>query len=96
MYITSAFSTIFAIIWARDIIASFLDAKAEFACGDHRLRCGRLDAMKPWTVPDLLELGEAIAATGLHSFVVRRTLQRMERGEIMPLEAAEIVRQSSE
>ena len=52
--------------------------------------------MKPWTVPDLLELGEAIAAAGLRSFVARRTLQRMERGEIAPLEAAEIIRRSSD
>ena len=33
---------------------------------------------------------------GLHSFVVRRALQRMEQGEITPLEAAKIVRQSSD
>ena len=48
--------------------------------------------MKHWTVPDLLELSDAITSVGLCSFVVRRALQRMERGEIAPLEAAEIIR----
>ena len=51
--------------------------------------------MKPWTVSDLLELGDAIAGAGLHSFVVRRTLQRMEQGEITPLEAAKMIRQAA-
>ncbi len=51
--------------------------------------------MKTWTVPDLLEFGEAIAAVDLHSFVVRRTLQRLERGEITPLEAAKMIQQAA-
>ena len=34
-------------------------------------------------------------SAGLHSFIVRRALHRTERGEITPLEAAEIIRQSS-
>ena len=51
--------------------------------------------MDRWHVDDLMKLSDAIIAAGLHSFVVRRALQRMEQGEITPLETAEIIRQSS-
>ena len=47
--------------------------------------------MERWTVPDLLILADAIAAAGLNTFAVRRALQRMERGEIKLLEAAQLI-----
>jgi len=47
--------------------------------------------MERWTVPDLLILADAIAAAGLHTFLVRRALQRMERGELTPLEAVKLI-----
>ena len=47
--------------------------------------------MERWTVPDLFMLADAIAAAGLNTFAVRRALQRMERGEITPLEAVRLI-----
>jgi hypothetical protein len=38
-------------------------------------------------VEDLMELAPAARKAGLRSFVVRRILQRVERGEVSPLEA---------
>ena len=47
--------------------------------------------MERWIVPDLFTLADAIAAAGLNTFVVRRALQRMERGEITPPQAAQYI-----
>ena len=43
--------------------------------------------MERWRVEDLMELADAAYAAGLSSFIVRRTLQRMERGEISVCDA---------
>ena len=44
--------------------------------------------MERWRVDELFRLADAIAAAGLHSFAVRRTLQRLERGDVDPIQAA--------
>ena len=52
--------------------------------------------MEPWRVPDLFVLADAIAAAGLNTFAVRRALQRMESGEITPIDAARLIYQYGE
>jgi hypothetical protein len=47
--------------------------------------------MERWRVADLMKLHDAVSRPGLNSFIVRRTLQRLSRGEIEPLEAARII-----
>ena len=47
--------------------------------------------MERWSVPDLLILADALAAAGLHTFAVGRALQRMERGEIIPVQAVQLI-----
>lgn len=52
--------------------------------------------MDRWQVDDLLLLADVIAAAGLHTFVVRRALQRLEWGEITPLKAAQLIAGSND
>jgi hypothetical protein len=47
--------------------------------------------MNRWRVDDLFRLADAIAAAGLHTFPVRRALQRLERGEISASDAAQLI-----
>lgn len=47
--------------------------------------------MERWRVDDMMELADAAYLAGLGSFVVRRTVQRLERGEIEPLEATRVI-----
>ena len=47
--------------------------------------------MERWKVPDLLILADALASADLNTFAVRRVLQRMERGEIKPIDAARMI-----
>ena len=49
--------------------------------------------MDGWHVDDLLILAVAIAVAGLNTLAVRRTLQRMERGETKPIYAARLIYQ---
>jgi hypothetical protein len=44
-----------------------------------------------WRVDELFRLADAIAAAGLHTFTVRRTLQRLERGEITLSQACDLI-----
>ena len=48
--------------------------------------------MDRWQVDELLILADALATADLNTFVVRWALQRLERGEITPLEAARNIR----
>lgn len=50
--------------------------------------------MERWRVEDLVELARAAYGAGLGSFVVRGTIQRLERGAMPPLEAAWLIRRS--
>lgn len=56
-----------------------------------RQACG----MERWRVGGLVELAAAIHAAGLQSFVVRRALQRLERGEVSPSDAIRRIRQEA-
>lgn len=47
--------------------------------------------MERWRVEDLMELEREVQRCG-PVFTVRRVLQRLERGEVTPLEAALIIR----
>lgn len=47
--------------------------------------------MQRWRAPELMALYDAARAAGLYTFVVRRTVQRLERGEIMPTDAVRII-----
>ena len=48
-------------------------------CSFFRLDAGKLE---PMTVAEIHELSKAIVAAGGDCFIVRRTLQRLEAGEI--------------
>lgn len=47
--------------------------------------------MERWRVEDLLELARAAYGVGLGSFVIRRTVQRLERGEISVSDAISLI-----
>jgi hypothetical protein len=55
---------------------------------------GKNGAMERWRVEELMELAEAVYAAGLLSFIVRRTIQRLERGEITVARAAKDIARS--
>jgi hypothetical protein len=45
-----------------------------------------------WRVPDLMLLADETFRGGLNSFIVRRTLQRLERNEIDVTDAVRVLR----
>ena len=49
--------------------------------------------MRRWLVIDLMQLYDAARAAGLNTFLVRRTLQRLERAEIDVPEAVRTIRE---
>jgi hypothetical protein len=51
--------------------------------------------MERWRVEHLMELAQVAYVAGLLSFVVRRTIQRLERGEITVISAAKIIEDSN-
>ena len=48
--------------------------------------------MERWRVEDLMDLAGAVYKAGLSSFVVRRAVQRLERGEISVAQAVSLIR----
>ena len=63
-----------------------------FADGVLHASVPNIGGMERWCIRDLLKLARAAHGAELGSFVVRRILQRLERGEIAPLEAARLIR----
>jgi hypothetical protein len=51
--------------------------------------------MERWRVEDLMELADAAGKAGLQSFIVKRMLQRLERGEITILRAIRLISPTS-
>jgi hypothetical protein len=51
---------------------------------------------QPWTFADMLILAALFTRDDAQSFTVRRVLERVERGEIRPREAAQLLNQSCE